>query len=259
MAIIDNRKKKEDIKEEVDKVINTPEETPENPTPEPVIEPEIEEEIEEVEEQEEPKKPEEKEELPPEPDYKEKFVNSTREAQVLASKNKKITEVIEQAASLDEPTDEEMTKSYPDWDLMTDSERRLAKDSVLSKKKFALIHNAILETKKVDEWVAKVDEFVEDPKTITDNPALEGKEADFRAFCLKPTRRGVDFEDLVNSFLFTVKPEQKHTGSLLETATGGPKENKPKELTVEEISMIRRNDPKKYKELIKQGKVKINF
>lgn len=255
---IDNRKNKEELTEEINKVVETPEVIPTTPTPEPepVPEPDIEEQEEEVEE---PKIEEKKEEQPPEPNYKDKFINSTREAQVLASKNKKITEVIEQAAELGEPTDEEMAKTYPDWDLMTDSERRMAKDSILSKKKFELIHNAILETKKVDEWVSNVDEFIEDPKTIADNPALEGKEADFRAFCLKPTRRGVDFEDLVNSFLFTVKPEQKHTGALLETASGGPKETKPKELTVEEISMIRKNDPKKYKELIKQGKVKINL
>jgi hypothetical protein len=259
---IDNRKPKSKIKEDLKKIedlkideppketpIEEPEETPEET---PVVE-----EVEEEPVKEEPEKESTKEE--PIIDYKEKFVASTREAQVLSAKNKKLVEIIDQASELPEPTGEELMADYPDWEVLSEFERKIAKDNLLNKRKFNLVHQAVQEAKKIDEWVDKVDKFVEEVSASGKYPELEGKEIAFTRFCLKPTRRGVDFEDLAKAFLFDLAPPEKHKGSLLETGTGGPKELKPKEYTSEEISRIRTKDHRRYRRLIKEGKIKIEL
>lgn len=245
---IDNRKPKEEIQEEVDEIVNTPEGTPEVETPE------------EIETPEEVEQPEEKPESTTKPDidYKEKFRESTREAQVLAAKNRKIVETIDEAAQAPEPTEDELRKEFPEWDTLTEIEQRLFKDNLMNRRKFDLVHSAVQETRKVDEWAGKVDEFLTEKSASEQNP-LEGREDEFRSFAMKPTRRGVDLGDLVSAFLYTAEPAKKNRGSLLETATGGPKETKPKELTPDEIKRIRINDPKLYTRLIKEGKIKIDL
>lgn len=267
---IDNRKPKEKIKEELKKVEDLkPEESPEKTSDEetPVEEEKVEVEKveEEVETAEEPKeeteeKPEKETTEEPFIDYKEKFAASTREAQVLSAKNKKLTEIIDKASDLPEPTEEELRAEYPDWDTLTFVEQKLAKDNLMNKKKFELVHQAVQEAKKIDEWVEKVDKFIEEATASEKYPELEGKEDAFRRFCLKPTRRGVDFEDLVKAFLFDIAPPEKHKGSLLETGTAGPKEKpKPHEYTAEEVARIRKTDQRKYMRLIKEGKIKIEI
>lgn len=255
MAKIDNRKPKEKLKEDLKKVVESkpedtpeePEETPEEPKEEPIEEtPELEEPVEES-----------PEELSV--DYREKFTESTREAQVLTAKNKKLTEIIDKASELDEPTEEELRREYFDWEGLSEVEQKLAKDNLMNKKKFELVHQAVQETKKIDEWADKLDKFIEESSASGKYPELEGMEDTFRRFSMKPTRRGVDFEDLVKAFLFDVTPPAKNKGSLLETGTGGPKELKPKTLSVEDISKIRKADPKRYRSLIKEGKIRIEI
>ena len=262
---IDNRKSKEDIDRSLDKLDEEAPEEPPKEIPEKEEEPEEDKPIEEVPEdenleteEEEPVKPAEVE-TPQEIDYKQKFSESTREAQVLSAKNRKLIDTIEVAANLPDPLEEECKREYPDWEDLTDFEKQVAKDNLLNKKKFELVHEAVLEAKKVDEWVEKVDKYLEEDGLLEKHPELEGREAEFRSFCLKPTRRGVEFEDLISAFLFNIKPEKQHRGSLLETGSGGPKELKPKELTASEIKRIRETDQKKYRQLIKEGKIKIEI
>lgn len=196
----------------------------------------------------------------PSPDYKEKFVASSREAQVLHAKNKKVNEAIDKAAELPEPTEEELRAEYSDWEVMSDFEKKLAKDSLISTRRFALLHEATKEFKDIDAWNDKVDKFIVDPKVLVDYSELEGRIEEFKIFATKPTRRGVDFEDLISAFLYDItkkmKPKQK--GQMFPTGSGGPNE-KPKpgggKITIEEARTLRKTDYNKFKELLKAGKI----
>lgn len=239
----------EEIPEKIDEEdlpkLDEEEEEEETPTPEvkPVVD---------------PVKPEEESEE--DKTYKEKFSNSTREAQILYSKNKKTTELLEQASQLPEPTEEELKAVYKDWDVMGDFERQMAKDSLIGKRYREFIANGTKEFKDIDAWVSKVDEFIDDPATLVKIPELEGKQDEFKAFANKPTRRGVDFEDLVSAFLFDASKnvKLKNKGSMFEQGTGGPNDkpsNAPKKLTADQGSALRKQNYRLWLQYSKAGKI----
>lgn len=241
----------EELEEQNKKVL----EEIDKPEEKPVI---VEKKEEPVEEKVEVEEKEEVVEEKPKVDYKKKFTESTREAQILHSKNKKINDTIEKANALPEPTEEELTTEYKDWDVMSDTEKRFAKTNLINERRFKMLDEVTKESKDIEAWNIKVDEYTDDPKTLVDTPELEGKIDDFKLFASKPSRRGVDFEDLVSAFLFDAekqsKPKQK--GSMFETGTGGPNDKaKTDKLTVAESQQLMKTDYNKYKELLKAGKI----
>lgn len=223
----------------------TPEPTPEpddpKPTPEPDPEPEL--------------------EGDPKPDYKKRYSDSSSEAHILYSKNKKMADAISKAGEVAEPTEEELKAEYSDWEDMTDTEKRLAKRSLHDSRKLQAITESAKEFKDLDEWNKKVTDFLIDPETLVDHPQLEGKEEDFKTFVTsKSSRMGVDFEDLVASFLYAesqkVKPKNK--GSMFEHSSSGkngkatPKSDK---ISIADSKLLMKTNYKKYLELLKAGKI----
>lgn len=211
----------------------------------------------EEEEEEEEQKPAKKEN-----DVNKRYVESTREAQVLYAKNKKLNEAIDQASEIKEPTEEELNKEYSDWEEMTDTERRLAKENYINSKRFELIHNAAQEGKDIAAWNEKVDEYIGDPKTIIDNPELDGKEEEFKIFASKPTRRGLDFEDLVLAFngANAMNRPPKKKGKLIESGNSGGSDKVPRKtkLTLSESSKLRTTNYDQWVKLVQQGKIDID-
>lgn len=221
-----------------------------------VTPPETPEEPEEEEEQ-----AEESEHTPEDVDYKKKFSESSREAQIQSYKNKELNKAIKEASELPDPTEAELLKEYPEWEDMTATEQRLAKNDYINTRRFRLIEEATQKFAKVDEWNAKVDTFLDDPKTFIAYPELEGKLEEFKLFSSKPTRRGLDFEDLVLAFngdLAKNKPKPKK-GQMFESGSGGrqsaaaPKDDK---LSVEEGRKLMKADFPKFKQLLKEGKIR---
>ena len=224
------------------------EEDPE--TPEETHEPE-------AEEKEEPEEDQETKPETEEIDYRKKFTESTREAQILHAKNKKINEAVEKAKGLPDPTEEDLIKEYPDWELLTDLEKKLAKNSLISTRRFSILEEVTAESKDIEAWNNRVDTFISDPKSLIKHPELEGKEDDFKIFAAKPTRRGVEFEDLIPAFLYGRKQEPKK-GAMFESGSGGPNEkSKPKTdtITLEQARKLRERDYNKYKEYLNAGKI----
>ena len=236
------------------------------PTPEPTPEPEPEAEPEPIIEPAPAPEPEPSPapEPKPEVDYKTKFTESTREAQILHAQNKKINEAVQSALSISDPTEEELKKEFSEWDSMTDTEKRLAKDNLKSTKRFAMLEEVTKESKDIEAWNGKVDTFLDDPKSLIDHPELEGKVEEFKIFATKPTRRGLDFEDLVLAFngasIKDAKPKNK--GAMFETGTGGPNDKiKPKsdKIGIEEASKIKATDYKRYVQLLRSGKIDLTI
>ena len=163
LEVKDEEKEIEKIKEKVE----LEEETKEEEVEEEKVEEKVDEEV--VEEKEEP-------------DYKEKFSESSREAQKIHAKNRKLNEGISKAGEINTVDDEELKAEYPDWDVMSETEQKLARKNLINDKRFAVVVKATEEAKKIEKWGDDVDTFVEDPKTLVDNPALEGKIDEFKTF-----------------------------------------------------------------------------
>lgn len=204
----------------------------------------------------------EPEDVKEEPDYKKKFTESTREAQILASKNKKLNEAIEKAGEVKTPTKKQLRAEYPEWEDMSDFERKIATENLTNRKKFDAITEATKGFKDMDKWTDKVDKFVDDPITLASYPQLEGREDEFKLFSTKPTRRGVDMEDLVSSFMYEADSKPKKSkGQMFEVGTGGDGEKpKPKgdKISLEESINLRNNDYKKYLQYVKAGKIDLS-
>jgi len=192
-----------------------------------------------------------------------KLKASSREAQILYHRNKQVQEAIEKASQLADPTDDEMMAEYSDWDVMSDFEKKMARESEASKRRLQAITDVSKGFKDLEEWQGRVDTFVDDPQTLIDNPALEGRVEDFKDFATKPTRRGVDFEILVSSFLYqidTTKPIKKKTKMF---PKGGGGQNKPKptsnKLTVEQGKTLRLSNYAEYKRQLQAGNIESDF
>ena len=195
---------------------------------------------------------------------KEKSTASAQESQILHAKNKKINEALDRARQTPEPTEAEMASEYADWEMMSDFEKKMAKDTHISKKRFEALDDITKEFKDSDKWQEKVEGFITDPKTLTDNPDLDGREDEFKLFATKPTRRGVEFSDLVSAFLYTSDKEKpaKKKGKMFETGTGGPSSPQSKDagkISIDEAIALRNRDYNTYKQYLKAGKIATDF
>lgn len=197
-------------------------------------------------------------------DFKDKFTSAQREVQIQQSKNKKLNDTIIQASQY-QPTDQEL-KDYAktkgvNFEELSAFEKTMLQDSYTANKRFSMVNDAALENTKVDEWGSKVDEFSGNEKMLEKFPQLAGKEAEFRSFCMKESRRGADLEDLAQLFAVSSKTE-KRKGSLLATNSSG-KDKKPKPNNqlddADTVASLRRSDPRKYREMVKAGKIKIEI
>ncbi len=191
-------------------------------------------------------------------DYKKKFVESTREAQILYAKNAKIYDAVDKANSLPEPTEEELRVANPEWDDMSVIEKRLATDNLKYKRSLDLLGTVTKESKELETWHKTVDTFVEDPKSLINYPDLEGKVEEFKEFASKKSRKGVDFDTLVGKFLYDISQSKpKHKGEMFPTGSGGAKE-KPKvsdKVSMETALNIRDTNYNEYVRLLKAGKI----
>lgn len=193
---------------------------------------------------------------------KERLVASAQEAQILHAKNKKINEALDKALSTPEPTEEEMVQEFSEWDVMSDFEKKMARESLANKRRMLALDEIVKENKDLEGWVTKVDDFIADPVNLTKYPELDGKQDEFKLFATKPTRRNVDFEDIVPAFLYGLKPELPRKGKMFEVGSGGPNDRgkqKGDKISIEEARVLRTTNYEKYKTMLKAGKIEIEF
>jgi len=225
---------------------------------------ELEEEAGEVEEEAEAEEVseevEEKEAIPSKELYKKKFSESSKENQKIYAKNRVINKALADAEDVPEPTEEELQVEFADWDVMSDTERVFAKETVISRNWRKTIAQAKEQATRIEKWNESVEDFVSDPVTLTDNPELEGKTEEFKAFATEEANNSVPFKLLVSAFLHdhtTNKPNNK--GRMFERGSGGPNDKpQPKDgsITLEEGRKLRETDYNRWKELLAAGKIK---
>jgi len=226
---------------------------------------------EEKEEEEDKEEEEEKEEensehkqealIPSSPpqDYETKFKESSRNAQKLYGKNKIFDEAIDAIEDMPPPTDEEMEAEFSDWDIMGDSEKVIAKEAIVSRQFRKIIAEARQKAKKIENWEKSVDDFIEDPKTLVENPDLEGQEANFIKFAKQQQNSSVPFHLLVSAFIYEQgKMLQKNKGSQFEVG-GGASSTKEKQtsnkISLAQAEVLKKNNYKLYKKYLIEDKI----
>jgi hypothetical protein len=264
---------KEELQEKIDQVIEepVPDVIPED-EPEEVVEekkivvpqvPEVEEEpLPEPEPEAEPSE-EVKAKLIKELEYKDHEISaSARENQKIYAKNRVINKALAEAEDVQEPTEDELKTEFEDWDVMSTTERRLAKDSVVNKRWRETIKQAKDQATKIEKWNDSVESFVSDPKTLNEHPELEGKVEDFVSFATTDENNSVPFKILVSAFLHDQSTKVvKNKGKQLETGVGGSTERpipKTNKITVEEGRKLRENDYAKWREYVSAGRIDTN-
>lgn len=135
--------------------------------------------------------------------------------------------------------DTDLVQKFPDWDLMSETEKQLARD--------------MAEIKEERAWQKDFARVKSEFKGIADN------ESEFRDFCYRPENiRIKDVSVLAKAFLFDKKPAQtevKPTRKGLERPTGGEgKVDTSVEYTAEQIKDLRENHPKKFIKMLQQGR-----
>ena len=134
---------------------------------------------------------------------------------------------------------EQFATDIPDWDLMTESERYLAKE--------------LLQLKEKAKWEEDI------TRARKAFPDLAGKETEFKDYCSK-FPKAMDVEVLAKSFLF--KPAEpapeapKPAPKGLEKPTGGSRQTISPEMSLEDITRLRETQPKVYEKMIREGKLK---
>lgn len=200
---------------------------------------------------------------PSKPDYENKFKESSKEGQILYARGKAVNEAIVKAGNLPEPTEDELKAENKDWDVMTDFERKMAKDAFVNTRYRNYINEATKQFVDMDKWNEEIEAFVDNPVNIKANPDLAGKEAKFKEFAGRVQYRGTPMEVLVGAFLHDVSTKKvEHKGQMFPTGTGGPND-KPTpvsdKITLEQAKIIRETDYKKYVQLTKEGKIETNL
>ncbi len=218
---------------------------------------------EEIEQPKEEKVEEKKEEADPSEEAKEKLKTklsaSARESQRLYAKDRLMTQAIAEAEDVPEPNEDELKVEYPEWEALNETEKRFAKETVINRKWREKISEARARGDKIQKWNDSVEDFIGDPKTLIDNPELEGKQKAFQEFADESENNSVPFSLLVPAFLYkqnSGKPDNK--GAMFLDGSGGPNDKptpKSNKITLEEAGKLMRTDYGKYKEYLRDGKI----
>lgn len=186
---------------------------------------------------------------PNEPDYKTSYGESTRENQLLREQLRLRDERIAELTKPHNPTEQELREEFPEWDTMLPHEKRLATSNLAMRRE-------IKASKETQAKLLAEKQWEKDLKTVTKKfPQLKGREDEFETFVFKPTHQGVPVETLAKSFLFDTSTPPAPKAPTGERGSGGPKPENvgPKKYTSEELSFYRKNDYKKYLEIVKSG------
>lgn len=191
----------------------------------------------------------------PQPDYKQKFVSSQREAILLAEREKVANARLESLTKTDTPTDEAMRQLYSEWDELNEvTKKALVKQEAqeMRQHRIEAQQQDIIDRQRLEDELETV---------IDSNSKLQGKAAEFKRFAKNPKNKDISADVLAKAFLFDVEEETPATTpqpktEALPQGSGGPREPlKPKKVSIEEAAQIRKTDNKRYMELVKAGMI----
>jgi hypothetical protein len=177
-------------------------------------------------------------------ELKKKFGASTTENQVLTERLKAEENARKELTK--EPTDSDLKAAFPEWEQMTETEKMLARRTFNSERISQSALTTVSKFQSEREWQTSIE-------LASTDPALLGKEDAFKKYASKPQYRNVPAEVLRDAFLGTLSPESRPAPKPgLQPGNGGPRNDpKPKGITSDDLSAMRRNSPREYEKYIK--------
>ena len=200
----------------------------------------------------------------PKVDLKKKLSASARENQKILAKNRTMTKALADAEDIPEPTEDEVKKEYgeDDYELMSDTEKKMAKETLTGKRWRIAIAQAKEQASKIDKWGEKVGGFINDPQTLIDNPKLEGKTNSFIQFATKDEHNSVPLNILVSAFLHENSSNKKaNKGRQFQKGSGGPNSKpipKSNKISLEEARVLKASDYAEYKRKLNSNLIDIS-
>ena len=195
----------------------------------------------------------------PEIPYKKKAIAQGKENIVLHGKQKKMNDAIDEANNIPDPTEEEMRVEYPEWDDMTETEKKTALKTIKNDRRFAILQRARASERDIEDWNTKVEVFAKDPKTLVSHPELEGKMDEFAMYAMGESRRGVALDILVSAFLHDETKTMKPKKGAMFPAGGGGRGGKPKPKTtkigLDEARTLRQSNYPEYLKKLRAGEI----
>lgn len=217
--------------------------------------PDNEERVEEIVEVETPKESEE--------DKEKRYRAQQAEDSIIREKDRELKAKIEEASKIADPTEDELKTEYSEWDEMTSTEKRLAKDNLGNKRKLSLINEANTEALKIDDWGKSIDGLLEKIDSDASLLPLSGHELEFRRYAMQASHRNVDTEVLIPAFLHTLGNEVKPNRSIFNSKGGGIAPEKPKSDIITDADEARRlktgtqAQQDEYRRKLRAGKIRI--
>lgn len=201
----------------------------------------------------------------PQVDYKQKFVESQREAILLNERNKQKEAQLNNLTSKDTPTDDELRQRYSWWDdpSVSNETKDFYKEQAARDKQLKATQSLAQTALQKLEFQEKLDDFIDEPPQ--EFKGLKGNEADFKRFAKKKENVGLPLNVLAKAFLFDVSDETPATHTPvktpgLENGTGGPRQApKPKKMSVEDASNLRKTNYEEYRKAVMAGKIEDEF
>jgi hypothetical protein len=156
-----------------------------------------------------------------------------------------------------EPTDSELRQAFPEWDGLSDFEKRMARETYEAKRLAGTASHSVRELQNERAWNTSIE------LAVSSDPALQGKEREFKQFASKPQYKNVPMDVLIPAFL------QKNGGTPpaptptprpgLEPGNGGPRTpDKPKQLSADDLALLRKTNEKAYMEYVKTHDVNVD-
>jgi len=196
----------------------------------------------------------EKEETQEEIDYREKFKASSKEALRLREENQKLLEEKERLAEKKDVTLEELKSQYSDWDDMTEKEQSLAKKDANNELRIQALearNQMYLNEKKLSREIGDQIELWEATSQYKD---IVAHKEEFRRYCKQDGNKGLDLEKLAKLFLYELPPEKQIKGNTPMAVSKNKAQEEPKKgISVEDSASLRKNNPREWQRLIKEG------
>lgn len=177
-------------------------------------------------------------------EYKTKYNESSKEAQILIQRNKDLQGRADQSL-----TDTELQNSYPDIDISTLStvEKTMLRKTAIAEIASRKAVNEIEDFKQEKINRENLDKF------IRGNPYLQGKTDDFRKYVSQPTHRNVSLEILEKAFRTDVNIPKKKIITLEGGSNGGGQPAKI-ENDGSDLETLRKTNPKAYRDAVRAMK-----
>jgi hypothetical protein len=179
-------------------------------------------------------------------DYEKKFKDSQRENELFREAEQARARAAQELTK--EPTDSELRTAFPEWDSLSEFEKRIARDNLATKKIASSAAKSAQELREERAWNTSIE------LVVSSDPTLQGKEQAFRQFASQPKYKGVPMELLVSAFLQKSpadSPRPTPQPALL-SGNGGPRTpEKPTTITTENLRVMRETDPRGYQDYLK--------